>query len=119
MIANVVAYVHILDLSIFRQLYEKVFVDVVKVLLDFLLAELTVLVVRRVVIDIGNKDCLRKVGLDMLPGATVTVSAGAYLEVEGAVDPGSRWKRDSNRALLELRSYAERARNIRREKEEE
>ena len=107
MIANVVAYVHIFDLSILRQLDEKVFVDIVKILLNLLLAELAVLVVRRVVIDIWNKDCLREVGFDVLPGATVTVSAGAYLEVKGAIDPGSRWKEGRHKALLRVRSRAE------------
>lgn len=38
-------------------------------------------------IDIGNEDCLGKVGLDMFPGAAIAVSASANLEVERTIHP--------------------------------
>ena len=46
-------------------------------------------------IDVGDEDRLRKVGLDMFPGAAIAVSAGTDLEVEGTVDPEGKKEQES------------------------
>lgn len=87
MVANVIADVHFLNLAVFRQLNKEIFIDVVKVLLDLWFGKGAVGVVRGVVVDVGDEDGLREVGLDVFPWASVAVSAGSDFEIERTVDP--------------------------------
>jgi hypothetical protein len=67
MVANVIADMHFLDLAVFRQLNKEILIDVVKVLLDLWFGEGAVGVVGGVVVDVGDEDSLREVGLDVFP----------------------------------------------------
>lgn len=87
MIANVITDMHFLDLAVFRQLDKKVLIDVVKVFLNLGFGKGAVGVVRGVVVDVWNEDCLGEVRLNVFPRASVTVSAGSDLEVKRTVDP--------------------------------
>ena len=86
-IANIIADMHFFNLAIFRQLDKEILVDVVKVLLDLGFCQRAVGVVRRVVVNVGDKDGLREIGLDVFPGAPVAVSACSDFEVERTVHP--------------------------------
>jgi len=88
MISDVVADVHLFNLAIFRQLDKEIFINVVKIFLDLGLGQIAAGIMRGVMVDIGNEDGLREVGLDVFTRTAISMSTSTDFEVEGAVDPG-------------------------------
>jgi hypothetical protein len=74
------------DLAELAHLAPEVLVEGVEVVLQLGRVHFVFLVVGWVLVEVREQDCLRVRGLDVLARAAVTVTAGADLVVEGAVD---------------------------------
>ncbi len=62
------------------QLAIQIFINGIKALLKLLLRQFADGVMSRIVVDIGQKNCLGKRGSNVLPGAPIAVSACTYLQ---------------------------------------
>jgi len=85
MVADVIADMHFEEVAVFDQFAEDVLVERFKVGGQFCLRELAVGVVSRVLVHVGDDQCLREGGLDVLPRASFPVPTCADLEIERAV----------------------------------
>jgi hypothetical protein len=86
MVAYVIANMHFLQLAVFSELAEKVFIEGVEMLLDLLGVESVSRVVHRILVDVSAEDGLRVVWFDVFSGAVVAMTAGTYFVVEGTID---------------------------------
>jgi hypothetical protein len=82
----VVAYYKLLHKSVLAQLAPDVLVEGVEMHLHLLRVHLILGIVCRILVQVREEDSLAVRRLDMLARAAVTVTAGANLVVEGAVD---------------------------------
>lgn len=87
MISNIITDMHLLDFTVLGQFDKEILVDIVKVLLNLSLGQITTGIMGRVMVHVGDKDGLREIGFDVFTRTTITMSTSTNLEVEGTVDP--------------------------------
>ena len=85
MIIVIIAHHHLLDLAVLAHLAPEIFIESVEVILQLPRIHFDFGVVRGVLVEVGQEDCLTVGGLDVFARAAVAVAAGADFVVEGAV----------------------------------
>lgn len=86
-VTDIVAHNHFLEVSVFRQFNEEIFIKPIKIRLELFCRHiLTFGCVARVIVDVGKEDGLWELRLDVFSWTSVAVSAGTNLQVERTVD---------------------------------
>jgi hypothetical protein len=86
MISDVIAYIHLLNLTKLGKLNKEIFIKEIKVLLKLSLVKRTDCFVSWIVVYVGDEDSLRKGRFNVFPGTALSVTTSTDFEVKRAID---------------------------------
>jgi hypothetical protein len=83
---DIVTNIEVFNFPILGQFNEHVLIELVETLLELVFGEGATRMMARILVQIREHHGLRKVGFDMLSGASVTMTTGSNFEIKRTVD---------------------------------